>query len=550
MSEKDNNIMIPFDAINEFYKMKDRYESGYYEKYVKPIVMKKSSKASKRQEYAKLPKHECINCKRNVGTVFTIKVDKSNYLRNFMAKCGDHVDPCPLDINIRTTERVSYDEEIAKGTKEMNNIKVKIIVEKNNAMFFPSEGVAAKFDELTTLLKDVTEDLGLYVETDILVNDNPVKAELLKKEQDEFGKGMILPFKQMIADFNSGNDLIIPEAVQFYVNEMVPKINSIRNTKYEINYVDYDGLTGQYHLYQRKNSLENRESALYQQDKVISFVKGTKTKETRAKTIKARDELKGQTKTRKIRRMIELVEEPEQEQEQQEQEQQEPQKQQEQEQQEQQEPQKRETPVVIDLKKNAIPTEIYQVQLVKGGEAKISTINPGQIRPSGYHVSWEKEKELLNFIRTKYSYSAIACIWYGVDTQFGITESPKKGIDRGKPVETAARGIAEETSLFIPTYYFKRFGDIFVSDKIRGVKNIAMFTVDIDRIDDIEYDYNDYDEYEDDRSETAVKAFVILLGDQQRLVELLTKSRPSEKMEGYHIIPVMSPVLDTLVSRS
>ena len=558
--KKETNI-TPTDAINEFYKMKDKYESGYYEKYVKPIVMSKDTKTQKRLAYSKLPKAECINCKRNVGTIFTVKVEKKIFLRNFLVKCGDVADPCPLEIDIRTDERQTFEKEISRGTKEVNNIKLDIIKAKNDAMFFPQEGNPASwFEELTTRLKDATEDLGYYVEKDIIINDNPVKDELLKKEKDDFGKGFILPFKQMISEYNDGNELIMGEAAQFYVNEIAPKAQQLRDMKYEVNYVDYDDMNGIFHLYQRKNSLQSKEMFTPESDRVVAFVKGVK-KPSKAKTQKAEKEAISTSKTRKVRQMIELVEEEEPVQEQERQEGQEGQ--------EEQEPKidnmslneiKQVNPDIPiekiapvgkpDAMKGTIPTAIYQVQLVKGGNAKVTVIEPRQVKPSGYHVSWEKERELLNYLRTKHSYSAIACIWYGVDTQFGITESPKKGVDKGKPVETAARGIAEETSLYIRSYYFRRFGDIFVSDKIRGVKNIAMFTVDIDRIDDIDYDYNDYDEYEDDRSETAVKAFVILLGDQDRLVELLTKSRPTEKMEGYHIIPVMSPVLDTLVSRS
>jgi hypothetical protein len=544
------------DAINEYYKMKDKYETTYYEKYVKPIVTSTQDKKAKRNSYARLPKAECINCKRNVGTIFNVSVSKEDLLRKFIVKCGDQVDPCPLDISIQTSDRGQYDTLISQWTGKLNDTKKDIIKAKNDVMFFSSDATTAttKFEELTTKIKDVTDQLGYIVEHDILLNDSPVKAEVLKKEQDEFGKGFILPFKQMIEEFKEGNELILNEAESFYVNELLPKTKQIRELKYEINEIDYDNVTGKYHLYQRKNSLNNLTMFYGQDDKVISFKKGIK-KQPKEKTRKLKEGIE-KAKTRKVRGMIELVEEeepgvePEPEQ-------------------VQGEPNidnmslneiKEVNPdipvekivpfVKPDAMKGNVPTDIYQVQLVKGGNAVVTVIEAGQVKPSGYHVSWEKERELLNYLRTKHSYSAIACIWYGVDTQFGITESPKKGIDKGKPVETAARGIAEETSLFIPSYYFRRFGEVFISDKIRGVKNIAMFTVDIDRVEDIEYDYNDYDEYEDDKSETAVKAFVILLGDQQRLVELLTKSRPTEKMEGYHIIPVMSPVLDTLVSRS
>ena len=64
------------EAMNEYYKLKAKYEMDYHEKYIKPILKANDkSKREKRLEYQKLPKAECINCKRNVGSIFTIKKD-------------------------------------------------------------------------------------------------------------------------------------------------------------------------------------------------------------------------------------------------------------------------------------------------------------------------------------------------------------------------------------------------------------------------------------------------------------------------------------------
>ena len=90
----------PTEAINEFYRLKDKYENGFYEKYVKPILNKNKSKREKKVEFSKLPKQECINCKRNVGTLFSIRSDIENNIKIFTAKCGDIENPCPLDIQI------------------------------------------------------------------------------------------------------------------------------------------------------------------------------------------------------------------------------------------------------------------------------------------------------------------------------------------------------------------------------------------------------------------------------------------------------------------
>ena len=65
------------------------------------------------------------------------------------------------------------------------------------------------FNKLTEQLKFETEHIGFIIETDILRNDNPEKNALLRQTIDEFGKGFILPFKQMVKDFDETNNVLI-----------------------------------------------------------------------------------------------------------------------------------------------------------------------------------------------------------------------------------------------------------------------------------------------------------------------------------------------------
>ncbi len=110
-------------------EIKDKYERGYNEKYVTPIVKSKKTNKDKRIAYSKLPKPECINCKRNVGTIFTIHNDKEEDIRKFIAKCGDITDPCPLNIQINSSFRDSLNSIIITGSKSIEKIKLDIIKE-------------------------------------------------------------------------------------------------------------------------------------------------------------------------------------------------------------------------------------------------------------------------------------------------------------------------------------------------------------------------------------------------------------------------------------
>lgn len=307
MNEPTN--FTPIEAINEFYRLKDKYLSGYYEKYVKPIVKNNKSKKEKRVEYSKLPKHECINCKRNVDTIWYSYVDTTKGVKYYKAKCGDNVDPCPLDIQINYCIRESMYKEITYGLREIERIKLNIIKEKNNALFFKTD-VVNIFNKLTEELKAETEHTGFIIETNILRNDNPEKALLLKQTIDEFGKGFILPFKQMVKEYDeSNNELILNQAVSFYINEMIPKLKEITSLKYDVSMVEFDESTNIYKLIQLPNSLESNEFFYKSDDNVVKFIRGVRKEKKKTR----KEEIGSTKKTRKIKPIAELVLEDEEE---------------------------------------------------------------------------------------------------------------------------------------------------------------------------------------------------------------------------------------------
>ena len=168
---------------------------------------------------------------------------------------------------------------------------------------------------ITEQLKEETSLCGYAIETNILRNNNPEKKQLLNKTIDEFGKGMILPFKQMIQEYmDTNNILVLNQSIQFYIDEMLPKLKEIQELKYDVNYVEYNNDDGKYYLIQYPNSLENGEYWTKSDDKVVKFIKGTKQK-NKNKTLKSginANEASKQ-KTRKIKPINEVVIEEEEE---------------------------------------------------------------------------------------------------------------------------------------------------------------------------------------------------------------------------------------------
>lgn len=314
------------EVLNEYYKLKSKYEDNYHDKYIKPILRSEGkSKREKRLEYQKLPKAECINCKRNVGSIFTIKKDPQEYSRTFIVKCGDLDDPCPLNIVFNYTGRDELDKEILKHENDIKEVKNKIISDKNNMMFgyIDQDKAVERFNADTTELKEITEAAGFIMEINIQLNDNPVKKNLIKTNEDKFGIDYLLPFKSMIKEFEqTGKTEILNKAVKFYVDEMAPLTKTITNLKYEVSYIDFlekkdnEDPTEKGDLYilvQKKNSLHSLEYTLYGNDEIKSFTKGNKDFGSKSKSKNKSKKYLEQThkKTRKLRPDLVLVEEDE-----------------------------------------------------------------------------------------------------------------------------------------------------------------------------------------------------------------------------------------------
>ncbi len=309
----DKTLSVP-EAINEFYALKSKYETINFNKYIKPILKSTGSKREKKSDYSKLPKFPCINCKRNVNSIFKVSYDTNadDGIRKYVAKCGDVQDPCPLNIEIHQSVTYNAKEKIDKYTKKIEDIKFDIIKQKNNALFFKNpESILQKFEELTNNLKEEAEFFGSIVEENLLKTENPARTKILNETLVEFNQGLLLPFKDMIQEFKRTNDeTIINNAIIFYKNEMLPKLKEIQELKYEINYIEYVEQDATYHLIQLKNSFDKGEFNFNTGTKVVNFVRGLKGKTTNSpesslsKTLKIKPTLiksSDSSKTRKNR---------------------------------------------------------------------------------------------------------------------------------------------------------------------------------------------------------------------------------------------------------
>jgi len=275
------------DALFVFYKLKNQYEHTIDEEKKKIIKLKELSWREKRRQYKRF-KPKCINCKRAVGTVFSVKsnsdesdktdtenINKDDYIdaRILRAYCGDRLNPCPLNItiasNIFNTKEYLNEEEV-----NITNDKSEVIKYKNNLLFgYLSENeVVNKFEELKEKIKSETANYEfLLSEYNIIVNNNE-KIKTIDKNTKEIYE-LVDKIRNATDKYEKTDNLrYVDDAVTVYVNDLTPKIKENNKLKYKVEYVDFNEYDNTYHLIQIPYTVEDMESSL--DNKVINLVTG------------------------------------------------------------------------------------------------------------------------------------------------------------------------------------------------------------------------------------------------------------------------------------
>jgi len=255
--------MSATEAIEAYYKLKGTYEAKR-NRLKQRILKSDDSKAEKRLRFEAL-NIPCVGCKRKVGSIFYTTG------RNLIAFCGDTDAPCNLQIDIdrgdywfspHLLETIQHDVEVAK----MNIIKTKLgllfgFIEENK-MIETFETLKNNYKGLQHYINLIEKDMqkGQFLEvqepgsTDRRIS----KMELAKINQIQLGH-LINRFRDLMARFSSSdgvsNPKFLQEAVELYLQEILPVLQILRNALYDIYTVVYEDR--QFRLVQIKTKLEN-----------------------------------------------------------------------------------------------------------------------------------------------------------------------------------------------------------------------------------------------------------------------------------------------------
>jgi len=284
----DKSLKTVYDvkeSLNEYFKLKQKYEAEIAANKKRIINNPTLSNREKRSEFMKL-KPKCINCKRPGGSIFKIlfkdedSTDES--YREYNAQCGIISNPCNLKIKIRCG-RTDYISDILKSMEDdIKELKNKIIDDKNKLLF----GFLTTEDALETFeysKEEISSYSSLY-ETYLVEYNNIVDNEDKKRELEEAITNSYIQINQIkdcIKKSNeTGNNSFISDAIQIYDTTLVPILSTIRNLKYNENFVWHNEDTNSCNLIQNKYSISNLLFSSFQSS-VISFDTGYDVKKSR-----------------------------------------------------------------------------------------------------------------------------------------------------------------------------------------------------------------------------------------------------------------------------
>jgi len=220
-----------------------------------------NSNREKRNAFVRL-KIKCINCRRPVKSIFQTIYNEKTGSRSLIAKCGDVVSPCGLNININLGYCEMLTDSIPLYENMLSKIKNDIIKEKNNTLFgyTTNEQAISNFNKMKDDVTEFTETLETYYY--LFLNTKPNKEYIANLQYIVYK--FITAIKKQVEANNPEN------AVEIYLTDLSPILSKLMKSKYHMNVVEFDEKTEVYTLIQRPSTPRDFEQ-LYGDPKIISY---------------------------------------------------------------------------------------------------------------------------------------------------------------------------------------------------------------------------------------------------------------------------------------
>ena len=265
------------DAINKYYQLKGKYDEIVRRKKQKIINNDSLSKREKKRLWDS-EKIKCINCKKPVGTFFSVKG------RRLLAQCGamfaknlndPNIKPCKLNIDIQLASVTTMQDTIKQFGEYKEKDKEEIIKTKLNLLFnFTSEEEAIR--EFENKREEFDEDVNTYnkyLELFVDVHNSVEKRErirdLLKQKET-----LINEIKDILKSKKGDDEEDMPsiekdfilskvsDAVNVQIGQLDEVLKQLRNLKYEYYEVVEDVDNPLQHRLETKEIITERSEVL------------------------------------------------------------------------------------------------------------------------------------------------------------------------------------------------------------------------------------------------------------------------------------------------
>ena len=249
------------DAVDEYYKLKSKYDKARENEIKKYISDEDLSKRQKRERFSRF-KPKCVNCGRVGGTEF------SNKRRILKAVCKASP-PCKLDIEIQlgqydTKYNVSQGYKNFRDEDQLNIIKTKLNLLFN---FATEQETISKFEELKEAFLDINKVYNSLLTDYLLIVENPTRQMNLNDGIVSLYEN-IQELKKIYDEYRTDTKPeYIRDMVELYVNKIRPNAERNRNLKYSYNSIEQDGDVC--HLIQKPYTIDQIEINLGEREQII-----------------------------------------------------------------------------------------------------------------------------------------------------------------------------------------------------------------------------------------------------------------------------------------
>jgi len=267
-------------AYKKYYKMKSKYETEIKEKikqfsknkpFPRGYNIRKVNIKYVQKEMQNFKAH-CQNCKRAVGMIFTTTYNEEKLTPVIKCVCGDSRSPCNLNITLETGTTELLQDNIKYETKEIDDYKKKIIIDKNKLLFsfLDSEKVLNAYEEYKEELNASFERYDFYFQEYNDIVNNKQKEQQIKALQVEYNN-YVQELRENMKKFEVSRERHYLESAMEIHNKISNKANELLEIKYKDMRVEREGDTDVFVLFQDKVTIPDLETVLVKPS-VISFV--------------------------------------------------------------------------------------------------------------------------------------------------------------------------------------------------------------------------------------------------------------------------------------